>query len=1267
MENVYRVAQMVLISSFVVLTGCQTGSVPATFESSAPAASGAKLGGKIMGGQQPVTGATIQLYYVGTTGNGSASTAMLNTTVTTNASGNFSILASYYTCPSASTLTYLVSTGGNPGLTVGTNNTALTLMVALGACGSLSSLPNLNVNEVTTVATIAALYPYMTSYSAVGSSSADSQLLTVAFSNVNEYANISSGTAPGTLASGVSYASATEINTLADAIAACVNSSGPSSSGCSNLFGYAATGSVAGVTSLSGGSGYSSAPTVTFSAPGGSGTTATGTANVSGGAVTGVTIVNAGSGYTSAPTVIFSAPTSGITATGTATMSGGAPTETVGALLNILNNPTANVTAICNLDGTIMPFQPTLSCGSGQPSYWSLPIIASPPSVPYVLPVTGNYIVTNTSSGLAWDNNSGANAADIYLHTATGTTAQEFTFTQLAGGLYSIHSVEAPTEFLNDNGNSIAAGGTIIQYNTASLGSNEVWNVAPISASASSSGLGGYIISSELSGLPIDANSNTSGYTAAADPTGHNLVQEASTNGGTTQVWTITPVGSGCQATTITPEIWTSIKGWQSLSSISVPSGVEVSLAGEPSSGGSWSWTGSNGFSSSALQNNNVPVSSGTNTYTATYTNSCGTQSTLAYTVTVGTGTLAQAPCDILNTDGVPCGAAYSLTRRMLAAYTGPLFQLSCASCTPTTMNIGTSSTTGEVAVSTATSYCSASPASCYISEIYDQISGANGSGSNNLIAGGSGVLYQTSPYNGLPLAQTPAPTPSANGVYTGAGNASPTTTSALTATGYFTSPASSNTGIPTGNSAITEYYVRSNYALVSTEGDFGDMDSTTVYPASNKYQRFALGYSAAAGTTAGSLAGAYYCVDPGNTTGTDYNLTCASSNGTTQALAIAPSNLPSPPLFTLIGKYSTSTGITIETADAIQGALTTIYGPTADANTPSFGGRISLGEGGDGKIAMSSFQEGAIIASTTTLAEDTAVQANIAAFYGQLANPLSASNYQGPGDIVPGATGWWGLRAYNNAFAAAGSNAVLLLNQTTGSTQAIAVTATGDLNVAAAQSFCANAVCSIETWYDQTGNGHNMTQANQYSQALLLFNCTNGAKVCAYFSYAVQNSAAGGDGYTSNATAVAPFTQNAVIEKTDSSIGGTVLSSYQNSSWAGIGGINNETLNANDSATGQATDTQPLHSYVFQSVTGVWNPTATSASSAVYLNGLSSTFSSGTNAAMTTSLNMGDNVATGNTNFMVGYIDESGLWPVSLTAAQAASLQANQRGYWQF
>jgi hypothetical protein len=113
--------------------------------------------------------------------------------------------------------------------------------------------------------------------------------------------------------------------------------------------------SVVAAIPVSGGSGYTSAPTVTFSAPA-TGTTATGTATISGGTVTGITITNPGSGYTSAPTVTLSAaPAGGTTATAVAVNSGiislvaGSSAGTFG--YNISNATTTVTAAQSVLDG----------------------------------------------------------------------------------------------------------------------------------------------------------------------------------------------------------------------------------------------------------------------------------------------------------------------------------------------------------------------------------------------------------------------------------------------------------------------------------------------------------------------------------------------------------------------------------------------------------------------------------------------------------------------------------------------------------------------------------------------------------------------------------------------------------------------------------------------------------------------------------------------------------------------------------------------------
>ncbi len=109
-----------------------------------------------------------------------------------------------------------------------------------------------------------------------------------------------------------------------------------------------------------GGSGYTSAPTVTITEGGGTGATATST--ISGGSIDFITVVLQGNGYTSAPTVTVDPPVSGTTATATATISddsfltliantGNTDTAYTDATLFARNNPTYRVSAI-NSDGT---------------------------------------------------------------------------------------------------------------------------------------------------------------------------------------------------------------------------------------------------------------------------------------------------------------------------------------------------------------------------------------------------------------------------------------------------------------------------------------------------------------------------------------------------------------------------------------------------------------------------------------------------------------------------------------------------------------------------------------------------------------------------------------------------------------------------------------------------------------------------------------------------------------------------------------------------
>ena len=194
--------------AILTLTGCGSSLVGPSVPAPLPAVA---LNGLVHGGQQPVAGAAIQLYAANSAGGyGSNSSPLLTSPVSTSSSGTFS-LAGLFTCPSAGSLVYLVATGGNPGL--GSNNPNLALTAALGPCGNINSSTFIQVNELTTIASVYALAPFMSSFSAVGTSSANVQGLANAFATVNNLVNINTGAIPGSALPANAILPSSELNT----------------------------------------------------------------------------------------------------------------------------------------------------------------------------------------------------------------------------------------------------------------------------------------------------------------------------------------------------------------------------------------------------------------------------------------------------------------------------------------------------------------------------------------------------------------------------------------------------------------------------------------------------------------------------------------------------------------------------------------------------------------------------------------------------------------------------------------------------------------------------------------------------------------------------------------------------------------------------------------------------------------------------------------------------------------------------------------------
>jgi hypothetical protein len=201
------------------------------------------------------------------------------------------------------------------------------------------------------------------------------------------------------------------------------------------------------------------------------------------------------------------------------------------------------------------------------------------------------------------------------VYTATYTNTSGVTSTQA----FTITANPTPiVPYLQVN------GGAWQQASSIAVNVGDTVNLGPQPGSGGTwswSGPNGFTSTSRvLSGVAIASPSNV--YTATY----------TNTDGvNSTQAFTIT-----VNSTPIVPYLQVNGGPWQQLSSVTVNSGDQVNLGPQPQTSGTWSWTGPNGFTSSARAISAIPLTSGTNVYTATYTNADGVASSpQGFTITV--------------------------------------------------------------------------------------------------------------------------------------------------------------------------------------------------------------------------------------------------------------------------------------------------------------------------------------------------------------------------------------------------------------------------------------------------------------------------------------------------------------------------------------------------------------------------------------------------------------------------------------------------------
>ena len=251
-----------------LLAGCRHHSSNGEAAETPPA--GVALAGTVHGGLQPVSGSQVTAYAAGSGGSASDATALA--CVQTDASGSFSFgaaasiacggssLPTSFSCPSTGCTSsaaqiYLVAAGGNPGLAADTNNSALVLLAAPGPYNTLSASTPVKLSELTTAASVYALAQMMGESNGnqlaailgqARSIGAKSPWLEQAVARANSLASFSTS-APGTAlpapaaCSGgssdpVNCGAEEKLDSLADALAACASTTGPTSGACVQLF-----------------------------------------------------------------------------------------------------------------------------------------------------------------------------------------------------------------------------------------------------------------------------------------------------------------------------------------------------------------------------------------------------------------------------------------------------------------------------------------------------------------------------------------------------------------------------------------------------------------------------------------------------------------------------------------------------------------------------------------------------------------------------------------------------------------------------------------------------------------------------------------------------------------------------------------------------------------------------------------------------------------------------------------------------------------------
>lgn len=279
---------------------------------------------------------------------------------------------------------------------------------------------------------------------------------------------------------------------------------------------------------------------------------------------------------------------------------------------------------------------------------------------------------------------------------------------------------------------------------------------------------------------------------------------------------------------------------------------------------------------------------------------------------------------------------------------------------------------------------------------------------------------------------------------------------------------------------------------------------------------------------------------------------------------------------------------------------------------------------------------------------------------------PVAAGSYQGPGDVVSGATIFFSCaRAYNAAYAngtnplcdlvdsAAPTTVICTLRvATTGFADLVGTYCTGSVTPAVKCAAATGGVCNVQKVYDQSGAGNHATNNTAASQPVLTFSALNSLPglTCASASSTILSTAA-------TFTPSLPYTFTGVAKRTSSfTVQQAIMGFVTTPNILGFFSSANTILGSLDNTTNLTLGSQADSSFHAMQYVADTSPNAVIASDGTEASGNSG---SGTPSAKTFRI---CRFSGGNT--LNGVLMEAGWWATTgFNGTQRTNMNSNMHG----